>query len=75
MAQRTGNLWQLSPSVFVHNVNPSWGEAAADDAFFACPTCGSPLTDVVDSRVSCQDSVCGLQWRVEDGLYDFKEPI
>ena len=75
LAQRTGDLWQLSPSVFVHNRNPSWGDAAAADAFFACPSCGSPLSAEVDSRLSCQNPACGLRWRVDDGLYDFKEPM
>jgi SAM-dependent methyltransferase len=75
MAQRTGNLWQLSPSVFVHNANPSWGEPAEANAFFACPTCGALLSDEADSQVVCQNSSCNLKWRVEDGLYDFKEPI
>lgn len=75
LAQRTGNLWQLSPSVFVHNVNPSWGDAAVADTFFACPTCGSLLGTEVDGILSCQSSGCGLHWRVEDGLYDFKEPV
>jgi SAM-dependent methyltransferase len=75
MAQRTGNLWQLSPSVFVHNANPSWGEPAKENLFFACPTCGTPLSDEADSRLVCQNTACNRQWRVEDGLYDFKEPI
>ncbi|PIE80584.1 MAG: hypothetical protein CSA11_07505 [Chloroflexi bacterium] len=75
MAQRTGNWWQLSPSVFVHNVNPSWGEPAAEAAFFACPTCGSSLSDEVAERLACQNADCGRQWRVVDGLYDFKDPI
>jgi SAM-dependent methyltransferase len=75
MAQRTGNLWQLSPSVFLHNENPTWGVAAAVDTFFACPACGTPIDAAADSRLSCPNSECNLQWHVEDGLYDFKEPI
>ncbi|MBE2221210.1 MAG: class I SAM-dependent methyltransferase [Anaerolineae bacterium] len=75
MAQRTGNLWQLSPSVFVHNANPSWGEAAAIGTFFACPTCGVPLGDVDNGRLRCQTPTCKRQWSFTDGLYDFKEPL
>jgi len=75
-AQRTGNWWQLSPSVFVQNRHPSWGEAASPGAFFACPTCQTPLGDVVDDgRLICPNPACGHTWRVADGLYDFKEPV
>ncbi|KAA3660550.1 MAG: methyltransferase domain-containing protein [Chloroflexi bacterium] len=73
MAQRTGNWWQLSPSVFVHNQHPTSGETAPADAFFACPECGSPLVDVKKELLVCAG--CGLQWQVKDGLYDFKAPV
>ena len=73
LAQQTGNWWQLMPSVFIHNAHPSWGEAANPGDFFACPTCQTPLGDVENGRFPCP--ACGLVWRVEDGLYDFKEPV
>ncbi|MCP5094403.1 MAG: methyltransferase domain-containing protein [Chloroflexi bacterium] len=73
IAQWTGNLWQLTPSVFVHNENPVGGETAVPNTFFACPSCGTPLSNIEDERLTCPN--CTLQWRVEDGLYDFKEPI
>ncbi|MBK8987954.1 MAG: class I SAM-dependent methyltransferase [Chloroflexi bacterium] len=74
-AQRTGNWWQLSPSVFVHNRHPSWGETAVPGTFFACPACQTPLGQVVDGLLPCANPACQLVWRVEDGLYDFKEPV
>lgn len=74
-AQLTGNWWQLSPSVFVQNRHPSWGAPAKPGAFFACPTCETPLGEVKNGRLPCPNPACQHTWRVEDGLYDFKEPI
>jgi SAM-dependent methyltransferase len=73
--QPTGAWWQLTPSVFLHNQHPSWGETAVPGAFFACPTCQTPLGEVENGRLPCPNSFCGHTWRVEDGLYDFKEPV
>lgn len=76
MAQKTGNWWQLSPSVFVDVANPTEGIGAQADSFFACPTCVTPLQDVgSDGVLQCTNAACGHQWRVENGLYDFKETI
>ncbi|MEJ2748827.1 MAG: class I SAM-dependent methyltransferase [Anaerolineae bacterium] len=75
LAQRTGNWWQLSPSVFIHNAHPRSGSTAVPGTFFACPTCKTTLGEVVDGRLSCPNPACGQQWRAADGLYDFKEPV
>ncbi|MCP4425269.1 MAG: class I SAM-dependent methyltransferase, partial [Chloroflexi bacterium] len=75
LAQWTGKVAQLSPSVFVHNAHPTEGETAVPPAFFACPTCQTALGDVDDGRLSCSNSACNHQWRVENNLYDFKDPI
>lgn len=72
MAQLTGNLWQLSPSVFVQVQHPLSGTTAVADAFFACPTCKAPLGDPVNDILAC---TCGLNWQIQNGLYDFKEPV
>lgn len=72
-AQPSGNWWQLTPSVFVHNVHPASGNSAVSGTFFACPECHTTLGEVENGRLLCTG--CGLQWRVEDGLYDFKEPV
>jgi ubiquinone/menaquinone biosynthesis C-methylase UbiE len=73
LMQHTGQLWQLSPSVFMHNHVPSNGRPAPAGHFFACPKCTTPLEDEGHSSLSCGG--CGLKWAVEDGLYDFKTPI
>jgi len=71
-AQLTGNWWQLSPSVFVQNRHPETAVTAAPDAFFACPACQTPLTET-DGRLPCPNPDCNRTWRVENGLYDFKD--
>lgn len=73
--QRTGNWWQLSPSVFTRSAHPSTGTPAVPPAFFACPHCQTPLDEVASDRLVCSNHRCARQWRIDDGLYDFKEPI
>ncbi len=75
LAQWTGNWWQLSPSVFVHNAHPRGGATAVPYTFFACPTCKTALGEVDNGRLICPNPACGHQWRVDQGLYDFKEPL
>jgi len=88
LAQLTGNWWQLSPSVFLQVEHPASGETATSTGdsksplsagvpptFFACPTCKTPLAEPVDGRFTCPNPACHQQWRVENGLYDFKEPV
>jgi SAM-dependent methyltransferase len=74
LAQKTGDWWQLSPSVFVHSRHRD-GATAATGALFACPTCQTPLGHVVEERLICSNPTCGRVWRVEGSLYDFKESI
>ena len=72
--QRTGAWWQLTPSVFIRS-RAVTGNDALPGAFFACPACRTPLGEPVDGALSCANPACGRCWRVEDGLYDFKEPL
>ncbi len=71
-ASLTGNWWQLTPSVFVKSLRMGNQPSAEINTFFACPSCKTPLPDAVDGVLRC---TCGKGWRVEDGLYDFKEPV
>ncbi|MCA9994291.1 MAG: class I SAM-dependent methyltransferase [Anaerolineales bacterium] len=75
LAQQTGNWWQLSPSVFVQNQHPDQGQTAVSGTFFACPTCKTALGEEKNGRLACPNPACQHQWRIEDSLYDFKEPI
>lgn len=77
MAQRTGSLWQLTPSVFVRarlagdlGLNPNPENVIA---WFKCPECGnSPL---VEHETYLECSSCGSQWAICDGIFDFKKPL
>lgn len=74
--QLTGNWWQLAPSVFVQVKHPPAGSTAVAPHFFACPACRSPLPQRPDAGVlACANEACRQGWRVDKGLYDFKEPV
>jgi SAM-dependent methyltransferase len=75
VVQLTGQWWQLAPSVFVHSRLDKEGAPASEGLFFACPACRAPLGEPVDGRLLCSDDGCGRCWRVDNGLYDFKEPV
>ncbi|HMN60880.1 MAG TPA: class I SAM-dependent methyltransferase [Anaerolinea sp.] len=69
LAQWSGDLWQLSPSVFVGC--RATGAPAEPAAFaFRCPACGcSPLADT-PPKITCPG--CGRTYPVVDGIYDFR---
>ena len=71
LAQRTGDLWQLSPSVFVRTRALGDSPApAAEGAFFRCPACGyGPLADT-PPEIRCP--ACNWVFPVVDGIYDFR---
>ncbi len=72
-AQLTGDWWQLSPSVFVRSRAAGRTSAAKTEAFFRCLSCsGSTLEESAD-RLTCQ--ACGTQWAIQDGIYNFKQPL
>jgi SAM-dependent methyltransferase len=71
LAQPTGALWQLSPSVFVRAGAPADDKAAPEGAFFRCPACGAPLGAPPQDAFTCD---CGKLWRKEGEIYDFRHP-
>lgn len=78
LAQPTGALWQLSPSVFVsaRAQDKSSSALALDGAFFRCPACGAPLGAPIgggqtQEAFTCQ---CGKIWPKEGDIYDFRYP-
>lgn len=73
LAQQTGSWWQFSPSVFIQSRHPGIGAAAAPGSFFACPSCATPLNETDSTALNCPG--CGQRWGIENGLYDFKEPL
>ncbi len=69
-AQWSGNLWQLTPSVFVRSRALGQGPAAEPEALFRCPACGHfPLPDTAP-HITCPQ--CGQDYPVENGIYDFR---
>jgi SAM-dependent methyltransferase len=75
LAQWTGALWQLTPSVFLASAAPPAARAAPPGAFFACPVCRTPLDEPLNDCLACPNPDCLRRWSVSDGLYDFKEPV
>lgn len=70
LAGLTGNLWQLSPSVFLRaamlNAAPS---GIKPGGAFACPACGTVLEDTPPT-IRCPK--CEKTYPVKDGIYDFR---
>lgn len=73
LAQLTGGLWQLSPSVFVRSrAQGEQAGAVAETALFRCPECLAPLGEPTGEQLICS---CGRRWGIEDGIYNFKESL
>lgn len=64
----TGNLWQLTPSVFVKNI--ATREKPAPEGFFQCPDCGSASLIDAGEAVICNQ--CHHTYSFVDGIYDFR---
>ncbi len=75
LASTTGNLVQVTPSVFVRSDTGNNGATAPADQFFRCPACGSVAVTETESSVDCNADACGKQWPIKDGIYDFKTPV
>ncbi len=71
LAQRTGRLWQLSPSVFVRARADAHKPAAPPESFFRCPACRRPLGSPPQARFVC---ACGAVWEKKGEVYDFRYP-
>lgn len=70
LAQKTGNLWQLSPSVFVRSRAAGSTQPASDHHFYRCPKCEHfPLPDTPPELIC---PVCKTTYQVKDGIYDLR---
>jgi SAM-dependent methyltransferase len=82
--QWTGRFWTLTPSVFVRarrvgenserEVDPNDEAVATHLAhLFRCPSCGASHWHVTGTALRCLH--CETRWAIDDGIYDFKEPL
>jgi len=72
--QPTGALWQLTPSVFMRAVKTSGEKNSAPLTpldLFQCPDCGGEKLEDKNEYLLCPH--CGAKWKVENGIYDFRE--
>ena len=70
LAQLTGDLWQLSPSVFVGARCKKVDKMPPAEGFFCCPACGnSPLSEHAE-QIICP--ACSTVYPIRDGIYDFR---
>jgi ubiquinone/menaquinone biosynthesis C-methylase UbiE len=67
--QWTGNLVQLTPSVFVRTSAIGGGLQTKSEGPFACPVCGAALKNT-PPKITCPN--CGRTYPVADGIYDFR---
>jgi SAM-dependent methyltransferase/uncharacterized protein YbaR (Trm112 family) len=82
LAQYTGNLWQLTPSVFVGctarpNAQASLASETAASAnepgesnLFRCPACGNTPLPERDGELVCP--ACERHYPIIDGIYDLR---
>lgn len=73
LAQLTGDLWQLSPSIFVKNRAIGEDLSRPKDAFWRCPACGSYEMFEETQQIRCDH--CGKRWNITNGIYNFKDPV
>lgn len=73
LAQLTGGLWQLSPSVFVRARASGAGRVELAEWAWRCPVCGSLELNEEGRGLRC--ARCGRLWSTANGVYDFKKPV
>lgn len=70
LAQWSGGICQLSPSIFVRTQAAGDTPNAAAGQFFRCPVCGNSPLETSSTSLDC--SACGRQWPIQDGIHDFR---
>lgn len=77
LLQPTGELFQVTPSVFVKAsvTRDSIPRHAPDDIlrWFQCPQCGARPLDDQGGHLRCPG--CNRKWPFRDGIHDFREPL
>jgi len=73
LAQHTGNMWQLAPSVFVQATavaSPELATRSKPGEFFRCLICGG--LELIEEPGYLECSSCGHHWPFQDGIYDWR---
>ena len=70
IAQLSGDLWQLSPSVFVLATAIGETPVAPPGALFRCLVCDHNELEQAENSLYCPN--CGRHWNYENGIYDFR---
>jgi ubiquinone/menaquinone biosynthesis C-methylase UbiE len=73
LAQLTGNLWQLTPSVFAQALAVGSSPQALPGSFFRCPECSQTALEESPDQLHCPN--CNRTWSIRDGIYDFRQPV
>lgn len=75
--QPTGELFQVTPSVFVRAKVQDGTQAREIPVqviqLFKCPECGSGDLQEKEGHVACPS--CEARWAVQNGIYDFREKL
>jgi ubiquinone/menaquinone biosynthesis C-methylase UbiE len=76
LAQWTGGLWQLTPSVFVRSRAKGPAEepkaiSVSELDFFRCISCNHTPLILASDRLACP--ACGARYPIQDGIYDFRK--
>ena len=64
---------KLAPSVFVRARAEKESAKVESRGFFRCPGCHG--TDLIEAEEALTCRGCGRGWAIDDGIYDFKEPV
>ncbi len=70
LAQWTGNLWQLTPSVFLRAQAVGKADSAPTGAFWRCPVC--LCLSMLEQPHAIQCDACRRTYPQVDGVYDFR---
>ena len=71
LAQWTGDLWQVTPSVFVRAGATGADPPAPSGALWKCPACNTLDLRSGDEGLTCVQ--CHRRWPCRDGIYDFRD--
>lgn len=70
--QRISAAWKLAPSVFLRTTRIGTGPIQTGSPF-CCPLCKS--LELTSTRVTLTCEKCHAIWAIDDGIYDFKNPV